>query len=129
MKTTETIAIQEFQHVHEIISTHRSRALQTVNNENLLSAWNVGAYVSERLKNSDWGSKTVTQLSEYLRSQDPTLKGYSRIAYPNFCIKKERFNGNTYSLYSHDGIPYYENMKLVGRIKIDEKSGEITDLE
>jgi len=78
MKTTETIAIQEFQHVHEIISTHRSRALQTVNNENLLSAWEVGAFVSERLKNSAWGSKTVTQLSEYLRSQDPTLRGYSR---------------------------------------------------
>jgi predicted nuclease of restriction endonuclease-like (RecB) superfamily len=49
-----------------------------VNNENLLTAWEVGAYVSERLKKSAWGSKTVMQLSEYLRAQDPTLRGYSR---------------------------------------------------
>ena len=76
--TTNDIAVQEFQQVHSIISQHRLRALQTVNSENLLTAWNVGAFVSERLKNSAWGSKTVMQLSEYLRTQDPTLKGYSR---------------------------------------------------
>jgi hypothetical protein len=72
------LAIQEFQQVHGIISLHRNRALHTVNNENLLLAWEVGSYVSARLKNSAWGSKTVMQLSEYLRTQDPTLKGYSR---------------------------------------------------
>ncbi len=69
---------QEFQQVHGIISLHRSRALQTVNRENLLTAWEIGAYVSYRIRNSAWGSKTVTQLSEYLCSQDPTLRGFSR---------------------------------------------------
>ncbi|MDR3327921.1 MAG: PDDEXK nuclease domain-containing protein [Prevotellaceae bacterium] len=75
---TNNLAIQEFQQVHGIISQRRSRALQNVNNENLLSAWEIGAFVSTRLKKSSWGSKTVMQLSEYLRSQDPTLRGYSR---------------------------------------------------
>ncbi|MCB9017734.1 MAG: DUF1016 family protein [Prevotellaceae bacterium] len=73
-----TPIIQEFEQVQGIINLHRSRALQAVNNENLLTAWEVGAYVSARLKAATWGSKTVTQLSEYLRKQDPTLKGYSR---------------------------------------------------
>ena len=68
----------EFQQVQGIISLHRLRASQTVNNENLRAAWEVGAFVSARLKNSAWGSKTVMQLSEYLRAQDPTLRGYSR---------------------------------------------------
>jgi hypothetical protein len=75
MDNTNNIATQEFQQVHGIISLHRTRALQIVNNENLLTAWEVGAYVSARLKNSAWGSKTVMQLSEYLRAQDPTLQG------------------------------------------------------
>jgi predicted nuclease of restriction endonuclease-like (RecB) superfamily len=74
----DIVSVQEFEQVHGIISLRRSRALQTVNNENLLTAWEVGAYVSARLKNSVWGSKTVMQLSEYLRAQDPTLRGYSR---------------------------------------------------
>jgi len=69
---------KEFQQVQGIISLHRSQALQTVNSENLLTAWEVGAFVSVRLKNSAWGSKTVMQLSEYLRTQDPSLRGYSR---------------------------------------------------
>ncbi len=67
-----------FEQVHTIIHLHRSRALQVVNNESLLICWNVGKYVSEKLKTSEWGSKVVTQLSEYLRTKDPSLKGYSR---------------------------------------------------
>jgi hypothetical protein len=68
----------EFQQVQGIITLHRTKALQAVNNENLLTAWEVGAFVSNRLKNAAWGSKTVMQLSEYLRTQDPTLRGFSR---------------------------------------------------
>ena len=67
-----------FEQVHTIINIHRSRALQVVNNESLHICWNVGQYVSERLKSSNWGSKVVTQLAEYLRIKDPSLKGYSR---------------------------------------------------
>ncbi|MDR0940649.1 MAG: DUF1016 N-terminal domain-containing protein [Bacteroidales bacterium] len=68
----------EFQQVQGIITLHRIKALQVVNNENLLTAWEVGAFVSNRLKNAAWGSKTVMQLSEYLRTQDPTLRGFSK---------------------------------------------------
>ena len=74
MNKTNSVETTEFQQVQGIISLHRSRALQTVNNENLLTAWEIGAFVSARLKNSAWGSKTVMQLSEYLRTQDPTLR-------------------------------------------------------
>ena len=67
MGDISNIATTEFQQIQGIISLHRSKALQTVNNENLLTAWEIGAFVSTRLKNSTWGSKTVMQLSEYLK--------------------------------------------------------------
>lgn len=67
-----------FEQVHAIIHLHRSHALKVVNNESLLICWNVGQYVSQKLRQSQWGGKVVTQLSEYLRTQDPSLKGYSR---------------------------------------------------
>ena len=63
-----------FEQVHSIIHLHRSRALKVVNNESLLICWNVGQYVSEKLNKTQWGSKVVTQLSEYLRTKDPSLK-------------------------------------------------------
>jgi predicted nuclease of restriction endonuclease-like (RecB) superfamily len=105
MDNINSIATKEFQQVKGIISLHRSRALQTVNNENLLTAWEIGAFVSARLKNSAWGSKTVMQLSEYLRAQDPTLRGYSRSNIYNMVLLYD-----TYS--SLQFIEYQEKLKL-----------------
>lgn len=76
MSSIDGIETTEFQQVQGIISLHRSKALQTVNNENLLTAWEVGAFVSARLRDSAWGSKTVKQLSEYLRG---TRSDFARI--------------------------------------------------
>ncbi len=85
-----------FEKVHSIINLHRSRALKIVNNETLLICWNVGQYVSYEIKNNLWGSKVVTQLSEYLRTKDPSLKGYSRSSIYNMvaffeCYSSEQF--------------------------------------
>jgi predicted nuclease of restriction endonuclease-like (RecB) superfamily len=96
---SSNIAAQEFQQVHGIISLRRSRALQAVNNENLRTAWEVGAFVSERLKNAAWGSKTVTQLSEYLRAQDPTLRGFSRRNIYNMVSFYETYSSTQFAEY------------------------------
>ena len=105
MNSINSIATKEFQQVQGIISLHRSKALQTVNNENLLAAWEVGTFVSARLKSSAWGSKTVMQLSEYLRAQDPTLRGYSRSNIYNMVLLYD-----TYS--SIQFIEYQDRLKL-----------------
>ena len=78
MSTTTPYIPSEFEHIHDLITLHRARASMAVNHENLFTAWEVGAFVSSRLKTAAWGSKTVTQLSEYLRAQDPALRGYGR---------------------------------------------------
>lgn len=72
------IITQDFFHIYSIIDIHRKRAFQEINNNSLMIAWNVGGYVSAKIKSSEWGSKVVTELSEYLRTKDPNLKGYSR---------------------------------------------------
>ena len=78
MEFQTTECKQQFEEIRNIILLHRSRALQNVNEESLTMSWQVGQIVSYRLKNNEWGSKVVTQLSEYLRAKDPSLKGYSR---------------------------------------------------
>lgn len=69
---------QQFEEIRNLIILHRTRALQNVNEESLMMSWQIGQIVSYRLKTNEWGSKVVTQLSEYLRAKDPSLKGYSR---------------------------------------------------
>ena len=38
----------------------------------------MGSYVSAKLKSEEWGSKVVSQLSEYIRSHNPNIKGFGR---------------------------------------------------
>ncbi|MCL2246081.1 MAG: PDDEXK nuclease domain-containing protein [Lentimicrobiaceae bacterium] len=105
MSNIDRVETSEFQQVQGIISLHRSQALQTVNNENLLAAWEVGAFVSDRLKNSVWGSKTVKQLSEYLRAQDPTLRGYSRSNIYNMVLLYDSYSSMQF-------VEYQDKLKL-----------------
>lgn len=48
---------QQFSELLLMINYHRSRASQAVNEQQLLTAWNVGAYVYHKLKTEQWGSQ------------------------------------------------------------------------
>lgn len=69
--------VQDFQQVYSMILSHRKRAATAVDNEMLLMIWEVGGYVSHKLKSSAWGEGVVRQLSDYIRTQDPTSRGWS----------------------------------------------------
>ena len=69
----------DFANILSIIQDYRSKAVQTINHASVMTAWHVGAYVSNKIKNAQWGSKIVQQLAEYIHTQDPTLKGWSKV--------------------------------------------------
>ena len=87
---------QQFDEVINIILQHQSRASRAVNEETLLMAWNVGGYVSHKLKTEEWGSKVVTQLSEYIRTKQPKLKGYSRSSIYNMVLFYEEYSSERF---------------------------------
>lgn len=89
---------QQFGEVVGIIQQHKSCASKAVNNELLLTAWHVGGYVSAKLKNEEWGSKVVTQLSEYIRSQHPEIKGYSRRNIYNMVMFYDEYSSEKFIL-------------------------------
>ena len=69
----------DFANVLDIIQGNRSKAVQAINHASVMTAWHVGAYVSNKIKNAQWGAKVVQQLAEYIHTQDPTLKGWSKV--------------------------------------------------
>ena len=99
MDTNALIDQQErqFAEVVDIIAQHRSHASRVVNEDTLLTAWQVGAYVSGKLKSAEWGSKVVTKLSEYIRSQRPDFKGYSRSSIYNMVMFFEEYSSESFS--------------------------------
>ena len=89
---------QQFGEVIDIILRHKSRASKAVNEELLLTAWHVGGYVSAKLKSEEWGSKVVTQLSEYIRSQRPDIKGYSRRSIYNMVMFYDEYSSEAFTV-------------------------------
>ena len=86
----------QFAEVIDIIQQHKSHASQVVNNEILLTAWYVGKYVSEKLKTEEWGSKVVSQLSEYIRSNHPEIKGFSRSSIYNMVMLYDEYSSKSF---------------------------------
>lgn len=68
---------EEFETVYGIISAHKKRAMNAIHNESLNMLWEVGAYVSDRLKKAAWGDGVVRMLAEYIHTKSPKAKGWS----------------------------------------------------
>lgn len=77
MKEEPLYISKDFAEVYTIISAHRNRVVRMVNSESLQMMWEVGGYVSSKLKSSQWGDGVVRQLAEYIHTQDPTSRGWS----------------------------------------------------
>ncbi|MBR0195781.1 MAG: hypothetical protein IJQ32_06055 [Paludibacteraceae bacterium] len=69
---------KDFRQVHDIVVFHRSEVARKVNTEMLQMAWEIGQYISARIKSAGWGAKVVDELSEYLQQQEPGSRGFGR---------------------------------------------------
>ena len=69
---------KQFEYVNSLIELHRVSAVVNVNVEVLLTSWEVGQYISKQFKISNWGTKVVSELADYLKIQNPKRKGFSK---------------------------------------------------
>lgn len=68
----------QFSRILNIILEHQNRAYHAINEQQLMTAWKIGAFVSARIKNAEWGKKVVDDLADYIKVHEPKLRGYSR---------------------------------------------------
>lgn len=69
---------QEFAYVDSLITAHTNAAIAKVNAEALQTYWEVGGYISNRLKNAQWGDHVVSELADYLKRHNPKRRGYGK---------------------------------------------------
>lgn len=67
----------QFDEVIHIIDNARSRAMKAVNAELIQMYWEIGAYVSGRVKDEGWGKHVVADFSKFLQAHYPGTKGFS----------------------------------------------------
>ena len=68
----------EFKEIIIIIQNHRQNAYRKINEELVTMYFEIGKYLSEKVKSEDWGSKVIDKLVLTIKSQYPYLKGFNR---------------------------------------------------
>lgn len=69
---------EHFGEVLALIHDARQRAVQAVNTQLIELYWQVGAYISGKLEQAEWGDAVVSQLADYLARTQPGLRGFTR---------------------------------------------------
>ena len=68
----------QFTEILALIKTAQNYVIATSNWELIKLYWSIGKYISERLKTTEWGQKTIEQLAKFIQIQEPGIKGFER---------------------------------------------------
>jgi len=69
---------RQFSEVVRMIHEARYNAIKSVNAELVRLYWNIGEYISKKLKTAEWGDAVVDQLADYIQTNHPEFKGFTR---------------------------------------------------
>lgn len=76
--TANGVTDERFDEVLALIYTAKQQATQAVNTRLIELYWQVGAYISHKLEQADWGDAVVSQLADHLARTQPGLRGFTR---------------------------------------------------
>ncbi len=76
-----TLSIQnknyEFDEIVAIIDQARQKAFRAVNRELIEMYWQIGKYISEKVKSNAWGKSIVQEFAAFVQSKYAGIKGFS----------------------------------------------------
>ncbi len=76
--TPSPLADERFDEVLALICNARQQVMQAVNSRLIELYWQVGAYISRKLEQAEWGDAVVSQLADHLARTQPGLRGFTR---------------------------------------------------
>ncbi|GFM53543.1 hypothetical protein PSCICE_48100 [Pseudomonas cichorii] len=76
--TPSPLADERFDEVLALIYNARQQVMQAVNSRLIELYWQVGAYISRKLEQAEWGDAVVSQLADHLAQTQPGLRGFTR---------------------------------------------------
>ncbi len=69
--------LKSFEEVRALIEFARRKASKVVNQSLIELYWNIGHYISDKIKQDGWGNSTVKSLSDFIQKTEPKSKGFS----------------------------------------------------
>lgn len=66
-----------FEEINKRIETAKYNAMRAVNSELLDLYWHIGEMLSQKVSTENWGNSVIEELSEFIRSKNLGIKGFS----------------------------------------------------
>lgn len=110
-----------FDEVLTLIDQARQQAIRVVNTRLIEMYWQVGAYISRKLEQAEWGDAVVIQLADHLACVQPGLRGFTS----RNLFRMRQF----YETYRNDEkvsalltqIPWTQNLIILSQSKLPEE--------
>lgn len=110
-----------FDEVLTLIDQARQQAIRVVNTRLIEMYWQVGAYISRKLEQAEWGDAVVIQLADHLACVQPGLRGFTS----RNLFRMRQF----YETYLNDEkvsalltqIPWTQNLIILSQSKLPEE--------
>ena len=103
-----------------IIERSRENAFRAVNRELISMYWEIGAYVSNKVKNGGWGKSIVTDFARFMESERPDIKGFSASNFWRMRQFYETYGDNEKLAPLAREISWTQNLIIMSRAKTDE---------
>lgn len=110
-----------FSEIVEIINLTKEHAYQSVNTLLIELYWKIGEYISNKIKNAEWGDGVVPQLADYIARTQYGLRGFTR---PNlFRMRQfyETYHNNQIVSPLVRQLPWTHNLIILNQSKTDEE--------
>lgn len=120
-KPVQQGAEADFSEVVRLITVARQHAYQAVNTTLIDLYWQVGAYISNKIKAAEWGDGVVDALARHLAITQPNLKGFTR---PNlFRMRQfyEAYQDNQIVSPLVRQLPWTHNLIILSQSKYPEE--------
>lgn len=111
----------QFKEISLLIQQAKQNSFKAVNTELISLYLSIGEYISNKISSSDWGKSIVTNLSDYLKLNEPNIKGFSA---QNLWRMKQFFetyaNNSKLSPLVRE-ITWSNNLAIISKTKSDEE--------
>ncbi|OGT47706.1 MAG: hypothetical protein A3F17_04070 [Gammaproteobacteria bacterium RIFCSPHIGHO2_12_FULL_41_15] len=67
----------EFLEIHQLIQKAKQEASYQINKTLIKLYWSIGIYVNQKINAENWGKGVVEELSHFIRSLEPGIRGFS----------------------------------------------------
>lgn len=110
-----------FNEIVQMIETRKQNAYKKVNEELISLYWDFGKYISEKVNDSNWGTKIVDKLEEFMKREYPTLKGFNRSGIYRMKQFYETYKDNEIIAPMVRQISWSNNILILGATKTTEE--------